>query len=173
LVIDEHIVAIVVARILIAVELANLATLFHTEEIFAGTYARFLIKIEVGCLINAIGELGKLSSTIGVVDAGGPGHGGIYEDVCVERELHTGILGGTYVDQDIRIYVRGLGCGIVVEKVVGTTVEIFYRTAESIPEHEIDTDVCAGGFLPTEVGVSVAGGTITGHPLAIDIIVAT
>ena len=37
---------------LVAIELPDLATLFHTEEILAGAGTRLLIEVEVGHLIG-------------------------------------------------------------------------------------------------------------------------
>lgn len=56
------------AGIFIAIELSNAAALFHTEEVFACADTRFLIKIQVGGLVDIVTELGELRCALKSVD---------------------------------------------------------------------------------------------------------
>ena len=113
----NHHIAILYTRILVTIELADLAALFHAEEVFAGTYARFLIQFHIRSFVQAIGEFIQFRSTVRVVDARCPFYGSSFEDITFQRNFDTTVHGGSYVYQNCRVDVGRLWSRIVVKQV--------------------------------------------------------
>ena len=168
-VVDQQQAVLIDTCMLVTIELTDLATLLHAEEVLAGAGSRLLIEVEVSHLVDVARQLHELRFAHAPVDSRSPSQGGLCQHVVLERHLDTGILGRSHVHEDGAVDEWWLGSGIVVKQILRAAVEIFHATTQAAVEgHEIESDVKSCRLLPCEIGIGVQRGGIAVDPLAVD-----
>ena len=170
-VVDQQKSVLVDACMFVSIELAYLATLFHAEEVFARTGARFSVEVEICHLVDIARQFGEFRITHAPVDACGPFQGTLGKHIVFQRHFNTRVFRCSHIHENIVVDKRWLRGSVVVEQVLRTTVEILHTTTQTtVYSHEVDTYVEGCRLLPSQVRIGIERRSITIDPLIVHVV---